>query len=409
VLQQPDAKTLYVVFVEPNVAVQTGFGDSTGAFLGYHGAYVGTNSAGQPSDIRYSVITYGGGYTGGGSPNASVPFLNPIQQETLVASHEIAETVTDPDVNYKTLGWYDGANGEVGDIAVSQTMCVNGNAMQGISDHNDQAMTSAQATSDRAVNFVLQTNGDLYEIVNGSAVYVASGIAHLSPQGIDNAGHAMIDVVTTVGDAWEYHDEVGGLFLGSGVASAKAGQGVSYVLYTNGVVSESHDATGAMSWVYNGATQIDAGTDQFGVNMVDVVNTAGEAWELSDTSGWHFMAGGVQSITAGRKGISDYVTGDGTAYWHSESLGADVDLFSNVAQVVDGTDANGNAMIDVLTTYGTVSELRYGGSWVIVNTGVTSADKGPLDAVDIVFSSRDAWQYSGAGWSYQYGNSVAAA
>jgi hypothetical protein len=120
--------------------------------------------------------------------------------------------------------------------------------MQRISDQNDQAMTPAQATSDRPVNFVLQSNGDLYEIVNGSPVYLTSGIASLSPQGIDNQGHAMIDLVTSGGDAWEYHDEVGGSYLGGGVTSAVAGQGVSYVLYTNGVVNEYHDVTGTMSY-----------------------------------------------------------------------------------------------------------------------------------------------------------------
>jgi hypothetical protein len=400
-LQQPDANTLYVCFVEPNVAVHTFFGDTNNSILGYHGAYAGTNSAGEARDIRYAVITYGGGSTVGGSPNASLPWVSgPIQQDTLVASHEIAEAATDPDINYKTFGWYDPANGEVGDIANLQTMYVNGYAMQRISDQNDQAMTPAQATSDRAVNFVLQSNGDLYEIVNGSPVYVASGIAKLSPQGIDNQGHAMIDVVTTGGDVWEYHDEVGGYYLTGGAASAVAGQGVSYVLFANGVVNEYHDATGTWTWVYNGATQIDAGTDQYGVNTVDVVNTSGEGWALSDTSGWHYIASGVQSISAGRQGNADYVTGDGAAHWHRESDGQDVYLASNVTQVAAGTDANGTWMIDLLTADGTVSELPNGGSFFTLDNGVMSLGKGPLDTVNIVFSwgNGAAFQHTPAGW-----------
>jgi len=33
---------------------------------------------------------------------------------TAVSSHEIAEAITDPDVNYKTLGWYETQRGEIG-------------------------------------------------------------------------------------------------------------------------------------------------------------------------------------------------------------------------------------------------------------------------------------------------------
>jgi hypothetical protein len=403
-LQYPDANRLYVVFVEPNVEV-TAFGaNSLTGFAGYHLAFAGPNG----TTIHYAVVPYPGGSVGNASGN---PYLGTLQEMTMAASHEIAEDVTDPDVDYSTLGWYDVAKGEVGDVVAGQTVYVNGYAMQRISDQNDQGMTPAQATSDRAVNFVLQTNGDLYEIVNGSPAYLASGIASVSPQGIDNNGHALVDVVTAGGDAYEYHDEVGWNPLAGGVASAVAGQGVSYVLYTNGLVEEYHDATGfsGSSWTYvsNGAGQIDSGTDKLGVNCVDIVTTGGDAYEYSDDSGLHYIASGVQSISAGRQGISDYVTAGGVAYFHQEDSGADIYVASNVFQVAAGTDANGNSMIDVLTTDGTVSELRYGGSWATLAGSVTSLGKGPLDAVDMVFSWGDAWQYSGAGWSY-LGSSAAA-
>src|SRR5262249_4843878 len=40
-----------------------------------------------------------------------------LDEMTSVTSHELAESVTDPDVNYKTLGWYDDVNNiEIGDI-----------------------------------------------------------------------------------------------------------------------------------------------------------------------------------------------------------------------------------------------------------------------------------------------------
>ncbi|HMC11796.1 MAG TPA: fibronectin type III domain-containing protein, partial [Pirellulaceae bacterium] len=43
-----------------------------------------------------------------------------FDQLTSVASHELAEAVTDPDVNYKTLGWFDDANNvEIGDLTLT--------------------------------------------------------------------------------------------------------------------------------------------------------------------------------------------------------------------------------------------------------------------------------------------------
>jgi hypothetical protein len=417
-LAAPDANRLYVVFVEPNVEVignfassrHAGLANSVQDFAGYHTAFAGTDAQGHPATIHYAIVTTPGGSVGNGSANPNLGTLNAM---TLAASHELAEAVTDPNIGYRTLGWNDDTNGEIGDIVAGQAVYVNGYAVQRESDPNDQGMTPAQAASDRVVNFVLQTNGDLYEIVNGSPVYLASGIAALSPQGIDNNGHALVDVVTTGGDAWEYHDQTGWNYLTSGVASAVAGQGVSYVLYTSGDIYEYKEATGfsGSSWayVYSSASQIDAGTDKLGVNCVDIVFSWGDAYEHSDDSGWHYIASNVQSISAGRQGISDYLTTDGVAHWHRESDGADVAVFSNVSQVAAGTDANGNYLIDVLTTDGTVSEYRYGGSWTTLDNGVTNLSKGTLDAVDMVFSWGDAYQHSQAGWNYLYGSAAAAA
>jgi len=45
---------------------------------------------------------------------------NDPQQTTNVASHELAEAITDPQVDrWETLGWYDDQNGEIGDIPVA--------------------------------------------------------------------------------------------------------------------------------------------------------------------------------------------------------------------------------------------------------------------------------------------------
>lgn len=89
------ANQLIVVFTAPNVVVSMGgqTSASTPGFYGYHGSF--TNASGQ--QIRYAVIANPTG-------NDKVPGASAMDQLTLVASHELAEAVTDPDGN----AWFDG-------------------------------------------------------------------------------------------------------------------------------------------------------------------------------------------------------------------------------------------------------------------------------------------------------------
>jgi hypothetical protein len=223
--------------------------------------------------------TIPGGIVNNGKNNYA---LNNFDAMTEVTSHELAEAVTDPDVGYKTLGWYDDARGEVGDIANGQTVYLNGYAVQRIADKNDQAMTPAGATPVNAVSFVLRTDGTLTMHGAGGLTFLSWGIASVSDQGIDNNGHAMVDVVTTGGLAYEYHEGSDWFhtwtYLGYGARSARAGQGVSYVLFNDGSVSEFTDATGGWKTVDTNVASIDAGTDKTGVNMVTEVDKWGTGW-----------------------------------------------------------------------------------------------------------------------------------
>lgn len=107
-LTAPDANKLYVVYVDPNVAVKLGGATSQHDFLGYHGAFYAANG----TIVHYAVITS----PGGAAHNASMGGAA-IDQLTSVTSHELAEAVTDPNVNLTQLGWYDDQrNGENGDI-----------------------------------------------------------------------------------------------------------------------------------------------------------------------------------------------------------------------------------------------------------------------------------------------------
>ena len=60
-------------------------------------------------------------------------------------------------------------------------------------------------------------------------------------------------------------------------------------------------------------TAIDAGTDQYGVNMMTEV-WYGQGWLYSDSTGWtnHF-ANGVQTVSAGPQGTVAYLTTGGDA------------------------------------------------------------------------------------------------
>ena len=137
-VQAPDANRLYVVYVEPGVVVHDGSDASNTTFLGYHGAFGGTNSNGQAADIRYDVLPYPG------APNFSSQsqgFASDFDELTAVTSHELAEAATDPDVDYKTLGWYDdNLNGEIGDIVTTSTV-MSGYVVQELVDQNDNAIS----------------------------------------------------------------------------------------------------------------------------------------------------------------------------------------------------------------------------------------------------------------------------
>jgi hypothetical protein len=148
-LQAPDANRLYIVYVQPNVAVDLGFGQGTTqqGILGYHGAFAGSTAGGAYQTIRYAIIAYPGGTSAGGVHNSSLG-TSAIDQLTAVTSHELAEAVTDPDVNFGQLGWYDFRRGEIGDITESNPNALvrlDGYLVQEVADQNDQLLAITTA------------------------------------------------------------------------------------------------------------------------------------------------------------------------------------------------------------------------------------------------------------------------
>jgi hypothetical protein len=108
----PTANTLYFVYLPPGVSVTQGGSRSCQAFCGYHNDINGT--------IFYAVMPYPGckGCTG------SLSALNAL---TSTSSHELCESITDA---VPGSGWYDDANGEIGDICAWKTKTVAGYTVQ---------------------------------------------------------------------------------------------------------------------------------------------------------------------------------------------------------------------------------------------------------------------------------------
>src|SRR5262249_9653571 len=69
-------------------------------------------------------------------------FSSNLNEMTVVTSHELTEAITDPNVNYKTLGWYDATlGGEIGDIAAGNYTTLAGFQVQDEVNQNDQLIT----------------------------------------------------------------------------------------------------------------------------------------------------------------------------------------------------------------------------------------------------------------------------
>jgi hypothetical protein len=114
-----NGQSVYTVYLPPGTVLTDPYGDSSlNGLGGYHGSFAGAN--GKP--IYYDAIAYGQGKNGidfDGRPKDAL---------SIVASHELTETVTDPDVEdvnngapLNKLGWYDNNYGEIGDIALNTT------------------------------------------------------------------------------------------------------------------------------------------------------------------------------------------------------------------------------------------------------------------------------------------------
>jgi hypothetical protein len=420
-----DDNSLFVIFVGNNVVVRDKNGrTSQNTFAGYHGVF-GYNG----QDIRYVVIPY----PGGSVHNQMDGAVSVRDSITETASHELVEAVTDPDVNYppKRGGWVDDlTHQEIVDPVGDSVVYLNGFAVQRVIDKNGKPMTPQGATARDPVTFALGTGGLLYEYNSTGLHLITSNVAEVGEQGIDYHGRAMVDYVTKDGVAFELHEGAGTVRLRDHVAHAAAGQAVSYVSVIQSVDARHVPRNALMEYddVSRGWTsrdgagqtigRIDAGTDRFGVNMVDVIYVDAssddltrwttQAFEISDTviSGtrhWLKLGDMVSWISAGQQGRTEMVIMEGgnlNGYHYRDDNNTKTLIASNVAQMSAGTDANGQPVANVLLKNGQLYVYSNLKSGTLVHDSIKSISKsraGILDAIEHngTLDERDAngtWQ-----------------
>ena len=118
-LPLPDNNSVYMMFFPKGKKISQGGSQScvSGGFCAYHGTF---RRNGQY--VFYGVLP---DMSSGSGCDSGCGSGTPFNNQTSVASHELIEAVTDPAVGVATvygppLGWYDKANGEIGDICNAQ-------------------------------------------------------------------------------------------------------------------------------------------------------------------------------------------------------------------------------------------------------------------------------------------------
>lgn len=125
-----DANSLYFVFTPSGVTVTLQGSASCQQFCGYHDT--------PDSSLFYAVVPYadcpGCDFTG-----------TVFDSMTVIASHELCEAITDP---VPGNGWYDDANGEIGDICEGSTKVINTAGVRAAASTTFRATVSATAVID---------------------------------------------------------------------------------------------------------------------------------------------------------------------------------------------------------------------------------------------------------------------
>jgi hypothetical protein len=120
-----NTNTVYLVYFPPGKTITLGTDRACVTLCAYHGTFRWNER-----DVYYAVVP---DMSSGSGCDQGCGTGTPFEIATAVASHELAEAITDPEVGLAPgvgppLGWYDPVNGEIGDI------CAGSNAVLRVSD-----------------------------------------------------------------------------------------------------------------------------------------------------------------------------------------------------------------------------------------------------------------------------------
>ena len=275
------------------------------SFCSYHGTIANVPGYGE---VYYTVMP---DFT----PAAGGCGTDPVEfhDATSVLSHELVETITDPEVGLATgnappLAWYDNNNGEIGDICNAQQGTVTGsdgvnyvvqteysNALVNCVVNNSSVMTAPAITSGSSVSIAAGSAGSFAVTSTGSPPPVLTGSGAL-PSGVtfvDNGnGTAALAGTPASGTAGTYaltltaHNGVGSdatqaftltvsqapAITSASSASLTVGAAGSFTVTTTGLPKPTLTASGTLP---SGVTFVDNGNGTAALGGTPASGTAG--------------------------------------------------------------------------------------------------------------------------------------
>jgi hypothetical protein len=291
-LNAPAPNRVFVIFTGPGLLVQrrgTSSAPGGGNFFGYHDSFALPGGG----TFSYAVIPYPGGV------NASLPPLSAWQQLTGVASHELAEAVTDPDLH---SGWFDAAGNEIGDLVNLHYGALHGYTVQYEWSNRAQAgvlwnetahwVALGQGQVSRLAAAPNPAGGqDVFGIGLNNDVYLQT----LGPPGGPYAGGGWADL--------------GGQAAQIAVGRDADGSPVLFAIDRNtGAVNVYATRTGAWTSLGGYARALAVANHADGRLEVFVVGGNGQVYHQGESAangpfagGWAGLGGSAQSLTAARE------------------------------------------------------------------------------------------------------------
>jgi len=143
-LPAPDANTLFMVHFPAGVDISMSGSQSCQQFCAYHSSF--THGSGS---VYYGVMPDFSGACASCGGEQTV-----FNSTTVVASHEVAEAMTDPNIGVanatqdeKQLGWYDDTYSEIGDVCQGQSVTFDGYRVTTLWSNQHNACIGPQTTS----------------------------------------------------------------------------------------------------------------------------------------------------------------------------------------------------------------------------------------------------------------------